>query len=170
MQTTELYHFPDDGIFPNSKHPLVIYRTALNAASQELASLFEHRFSSHDWTNSWRGCVYDFAHYHSTTHEVLGVSAGSAVLQFGGPTAGSNVRVRKGDVMIIPAGVPHQQLEASDDFEVVGAYPEGRDWDVLRGSKQDRPAADDRIAALPIPSSDPLEGSQGQLTSIWKLI
>jgi len=42
-------------------------------------------------------------------------------------------------VIVIPAGVPHQNVGSSPDFGVVGAYSEGRSWDVLRGLKGERP-------------------------------
>src|SRR5437870_8580248 len=37
----------------------------------------------------------------------------------------SNLDVQSGDVIVIPAGVAHQKLDASSDFAVVGAYPDG---------------------------------------------
>jgi uncharacterized protein YjlB len=73
-----------------------------------------------------------FLNYHSTSHEVLGVHSGVATLRLGGEH-GKNVEVVAGDVVIIPAGVAHQNLSSSDDFGVVGAYPGGHDWDLLRG-------------------------------------
>ena len=76
-------------------------------------------------------------------------------------------RVKAGDVIIIPAGVGHKKLDASSDFAVVGAYPEGRDWDVLKGEPGERPTADENIASLPIPKSDPLLGIKNGLTRIW---
>lgn len=166
--TPEAYKFPDDGIYPNNVLPLLFYRSPLGTATEELATRFEDRFASNDWTNSWRGVVYEFAHYHSTTHEVLAVSRGYATLELGGPVNGSPIRLMAGDVIVIPAGVAHQQILASDDFEVVGAYPGGREWDVLKGHARERPAADNRIAALPIPSTDPLYGIDGPLPVIWR--
>ena len=47
----------------------------------------------------------------------------------------------KGDVIVIPAGVAHQNISASDDFGVVGAYPDGREWDLLRGRSGERPVS-----------------------------
>ena len=68
---------------------------------------------------------------------------------------------------MIPAGVPHQNTRASTDFAVVGAYPGGRDWDMLRGRPGERPKADRAIAALPIPDNDPIYGAEGPLRQIW---
>jgi len=127
----------------------------------------EQCFAGNDWTNSWRNGVYSFPHYHSTSHEVLGVYSGTANLRLGGQH-GRNVEVHAGDVIVIPAGVAHQNLNATEDFGVVGAYPDGRGWDLLRGLPGERPRADQNIAALPIPDNDPIYGAKGPLRDIWK--
>ncbi|PYI73826.1 MAG: cupin [Verrucomicrobia bacterium] len=159
--------FKDDGIFPNSVLPLLLYRQAFTAEAEDLASVIEQRFAENDWTNSWRNGVYSFAHYHSTTHEALGVYRGSATLRLGGEH-GKNVEVHAGDVIVIPTGVAHRKVESSEDFGVVGAYPDGREWDLLRGRPGERPHADQNIAALPIPDNDPIYGPEGPLLQIWK--
>ena len=160
-------NFKDDGIFPNSPLPLLFYRQAIATDVKDPASIFEGCFAENDWTNSWRNGVYSFAHYHSTSHEVLGVYSGAATLRLGGEH-GKNVEARAGDVIVIPAGIAHQKIDASDDFGVVGAYPGGRDWDLLRGLPGERPKADHNIAALPIPDNDPVYGVKGPLRQIWK--
>jgi uncharacterized protein YjlB len=164
----EQFRFKDDGIFPNSILPVLLYRQAFTNRAGDRASLIEQRFAENNWTNSWRNGVYSFAHYHSTTHEVLGVYAGSATLRVGGEH-GKNVDVHAGDVIVIPAGVAHQNIGASDDFAVVGAYPDGREWDLLRGRPGERPKADQNIAALPIPDNDPIYGAEGPLRQIWQV-
>jgi uncharacterized protein YjlB len=163
----EQLHFKDDGIFPNSPLPLLVYRQKLAPNTEDPASTFEERFAQNDWSNSWRDGVYGFPHYHSTSHEVLGIYSGAATLRLGGEH-GKNVEVHAGDVIVIPAGVAHQNLSASDDFGVVGAYPGGRDWDLLRGLPGERPKADRNIAALPMPDNDPIYGAEGPLRQIWK--
>jgi uncharacterized protein YjlB len=70
-------------------------------------------------------------------------------------------------VIVIPAGVGHKNLGASADFGVVGAYPDGRDWDLLTGQPGERPKADQNIAALPIPGNDPVFGLDGPIREIW---
>jgi uncharacterized protein YjlB len=159
--------FEDDGTIPNNKLLLLLYRQAFAADTIEIASVIEHRFAENDWTGSWRGGVYSFLHYHSTTHEVLGVLSGSATLRLGG-AQGETVKVHPSDVIVIPAGVEHQSLGSSDDFSVVGAYPGGRKWDLLRGLPGERRQADRNIAAVPLPDNDPLYGPNGPLKRIWK--
>jgi len=165
VQPEQLY-FKDDGVYPGSVLPLLLYRGAITDA-QDRASIFERTFAQNDWCNSWRNGVYSFAHYHSTSHEVLGVYDGTAKLRLGGEH-GQTVDVRAGDVILIPAGVAHHSIDASPDFNVVGAYPDGRNWDLLRGFPGERPKSDRTIEALPIPDYDPVYGADGPLRQIWK--
>jgi uncharacterized protein YjlB len=158
--------FRDDGKIPNSKFPLLLYRNAFNIRGMEGAAWLEQRFAANNWTNSWRNGVYPFHHYHSTSHEVLGVYGGSALLHLGGES-GQKVKVRPGDILVIPAGVGHKNLE-SDGLGIVGAYPEGRSWDINKGLPGERPQTDRNIAGLPIPATDPLWGKEKGLTLIWR--
>ncbi|WP_232793577.1 cupin domain-containing protein [Siphonobacter sp. SORGH_AS_0500] len=153
----ELLYFKDDGVIPNNKLPVVIYRKVTEETGNRAAQWLEDRFASHDWTNSWRNGVYPFHHYHSTSHEVLGIYSGQAQLQLGGEK-GQVLSVQAGDVLILPAGTGHKKIEASTDFGVVGAYPQGKDWDLLKGEKGERPQADQNIAALELPVKDPVYG------------
>lgn len=160
----ETFYFKDDGRIPNNRLPLLLYRGVFTN-DVSVRKLKSH-FKDNNWTNSWENGIYDFHHYHSTSHEVLGVASGKALVQLGGEN-GRQVTIQSGDVIVIPAGVGHKKVEASDDFVVVGAYPEGRDWDLLKGEPGERPQADKNIAALPIPTSDPLFGGTSGLREIW---
>jgi uncharacterized protein YjlB len=155
----------DDGTFPNNgRLALLIYQNALQSSdSKTVKDIFE----SNRWINAWEDGIYDFDHYHSNTHEVLGVIKGTARIQFGGPQ-GIAQSVSPGDVIIIPAGVAHRFIEGDSDFLVVGAYPEGQEYDVMYGKKSERPAADENIRAVPIPAEDPLYGSDGPVIKNWK--
>ncbi len=99
--------------------------------------------------------------------KLLGVYSGAATLRLGGEH-GKNIEVHAGDLIVIPAGVAHQNVGASNDFGVVGAYPGGRPWDLLRGLPGERPKTDHNIAALPMPENDPIYGVEGPLRRIWK--
>lgn len=162
MATTVEVRTRDDGRFPNSSLPALVHRGALDAPS---ADAVEQRFAAHGWTGGWRSGVFGFHHYHSTAHEVLGVFRGSALLQLGGP-AGEQVEVAVGDVVVIPAGVAHCCLR-DDGLQVVGAYDRGRTWDLLRGEPGERPAADERIAEVPLPGRDPVLGPEGGTATLW---
>ena len=166
MMQPERIPFKDDGSIPNSRYAVLIYRGAVDLDARDPASSMEERFTANHWTNSWRNGIYPFHHYHSTSHEVLGVYQGSATVRLGGER-GQDFFVEAGDVIVIPAGVGHKNLGASERFGVVGAYPNGRRWDLLRGRPGERPQADQNILAIPMPTEDPLYGSDGPLKKIW---
>src|SRR5688572_31192889 len=96
-QTPILRHFEDDGKIPNSKMPLLIYKRAFSGVS---AKIVRQHFANNGWTNSWKNGVYSFHHYHSTSHEVLGVYSGKALLHLGGEN-GEKFEVETGDVIVI---------------------------------------------------------------------
>jgi uncharacterized protein YjlB len=155
--------FADDGTFPNSRLPLLFYEEALprDAVTPEAV---ERLFAENGWPPAWRSSVYEFHHYHSTAHETLGIARGSARLMLGGPQ-GQEFEVRAGDVVVIPAGVAHKRVSSSGDFLVVGCYPPGQDWDLLRGEAGERPQAEAKIAAVPLPRTDPVGG---ELVRRWR--
>jgi uncharacterized protein YjlB len=158
--------FKDDGVIPNSRYALLLYRRALDLQGDDPASRVQEQFASYSWTNSWINGIYMFHHYHSTSHEVLGIYSGSATVRLGGEL-GRSFTVQAGDAVVIPAGVGHKNLGSSADFGVVGAYPDGRRWDLLTGQPGERPKADQNIAALPVPDTDPIYGLTGPLRKLW---
>ena len=159
------YHFKDDGIIPNSSLPLLVYKFAF-PIGDSLADVMEETFASHNWTNSWRNGVFPYHHYHSITHEVVGVYSGHAQLHLGGEE-GEKIEMEAGDVIVIPAGVGHKKITASTDFGVIGAYPDGKDYDLLTGKEGERLRADERIAAVPLPETDPVLGKEGGIAEYW---
>jgi uncharacterized protein YjlB len=161
------YHLKDDGIFPNNeKLPLIVYRQAIRF-EEEGPGVVEDIFYQNGWRGSWRNGIYGFHHYHSTAHEVLGVYQGNCRVQLGGP-AGEIFEIKKGDVVLIPAGVAHKNLGSSQDFKVVGAYPDGQSWDMNDGKEGERPTADRNIAKVKLPSKDPVFGDHGPAKDRWK--
>lgn len=163
----ETYYLKDDGRFPNNRLPLLLYKGAL-----ELPILFpsEHIkkiFAQNNWRNAWKNGIFEYHHYHSITHEVLGVYKGSASLQLGGEN-GTIVKVEKGDVLIIPAGVAHKNLDKQNKIKCVGAYPDGREYDMNYGNLGERPQTDKNISKVPVPSLDPVFGLQGGIKNYWK--
>ncbi len=157
--------FADDGRIPNSRLPLLHYAAAVDAAAAS-AEAMEVLLMAGGWPPRWRASIFTYHHYHSTAHEVLGVASGEAWVRMGGAT-GQDVRIAAGDVVVIPAGVGHCRLNASADFLVVGGYPPGADWDLMRGRDGERPGADRNIAAVPLPKTDPVFGATGPLLDLW---
>ena len=163
----QTFLFRDDGCVPNHpRWPLVLYPQAARLDSRrDPAALFEALFAANGWGSSWRNGIYDFTHYHSQIHEVLGIARGSAEVQFGGDY-GRAVRVTAGDVAILPAGTGHRRLSATRDLLVVGAYPPSGRYDLCR-RPEDRQRALAAIPEVPRPRSDPVYGPEGPLLAAW---
>jgi uncharacterized protein YjlB len=144
----ETWQAPPGEQIPNHpSFPVLIYR----GVEGDLRELIRE----HGWGGSWVDGVFDFHHFHSTSHEVLGVLSGEATLELGGPQ-GASFDVAAGDVLVLPAGTGHRRATARRGFTVTGAYPAGQeDYDLLREADG---AARARIAALPAPDQDPVGG------------
>jgi uncharacterized protein YjlB len=155
---------PGDRIPNHPSFPVLIYRGVDAAAAGPDAA--RESFAEHGWRGSWVDGVFDFHHFHSTSHEVLAVVAGAATLELGGPQ-GESFDVAAGDVLVLPAGTGHRRAATRNGFTVVGAYPAGQEnYDLLRGeSGEEVAAARQRIAALAAPPHDPV-GGKG--VALWR--
>lgn len=150
---------------PNHPHPpVLIYKGVITDG--DVAGQFEQRFADNGWPPQWRDGIFDYHHYHTTAHEVLGIARGTARLVIGGP-GGEEIDVEAGDALLLPAGTGHCRLSASLDFMVVGAYPPGMEFDLCKQAAT--PAILARIVALPFPERDPVNGDSPPLTQHWKL-
>jgi uncharacterized protein YjlB len=165
--STQSIHCPDDGTFPNNALPAVLLCNAFAGETPLNPADIERVFHTNGWVNSWRNGLYSYQHYHSTAHEALGIYSGWVKAQLGGP-AGKIVTLRTGQVVILPAGVAHKNVEQSADFQVVGAYPIGQIPDMKYGKSGDRPLADKNIASVPLPLRDPVFGEEGPLIKEWQ--
>ena len=161
--------FRDDGHVPNNpQFPLVCYRGAVDLErSMDPAAVFEKLFESNGWVDSWRDGIYDYVHYHSRTHEVLGIARGKARVRFGG-NHGEILELQAGDVAILPAGTGHQRISASKDLLVVGAYPESGTYDECTPSAEDHERALKSIPKVTAPPKDPVYGAEGPLRDVWR--
>ena len=154
--------FEDDGSIPNNPYfPLLVYKNAVSI-NQDLEKLL----AENHWLGAWKNGIFDYHHYHSNSHEVLVVISGQAQVQLGGEQ-GELIKAETGDVIIIPAGVGHKRVEANSDFTVMGAYPEGKDYDTCYGKAEERPKKLENIKGVPRPKKDPVFGSDGPLFSYW---
>jgi uncharacterized protein YjlB len=159
----------DDGTYPNnSVFPLVLMKDAVDLpeSPSDAAERMETIFTGNNWTGTWRNGIYGYHHYHSNTHEVLGVCSGTAEVQFGGPD-GATFRLSKGDVVVLPAGTAHKNLSSDRSFLVVGAYPDGMSYDMNRGKDGERPEVLENIKQVPLPENDPVYGTDGPLLKEW---
>jgi uncharacterized protein YjlB len=162
--TPETHFFEDDGAIPNSRLPVLVYH-AVEAA--HAASSCEELFAENDWFGSWRDGIFSYHHFHSTSHEVLGIVSGSASVILGGPSVGNQFDVRTGDVLVLPAGTGHCNAGSSGDLLVVGAYPDGMSWDLRRGDPAEHDEVLQNVDRLPLPKADPVEGAEGSLPGLW---
>src|SRR3954468_13572028 len=149
---------PGDRIPNHPSFPALVYH-GVDAALRGPAAA-RALFAEHGWGGSWVDGVFDFHHFHSTSHEALAVVAGAATLELGGPQ-GEAFDVVAGDVLVLPAGTGHRRATARNRFTIVGAYPAGQEaYALLRGeSAAEVEAARERIAALPAPPEDPVGGA-----------
>jgi uncharacterized protein YjlB len=165
------FRFADDGETPNNPTlPMVLYRAAVDlAGAADPAAVFEQAFAEHGWVDGWRNGIFGFLHFHTRTHEVLGIARGRAKVEFGG-AGGQTVELQAGDVAILPVGTGHRRLSSSPDLLVVGAYPSDSCIDQHRPNQISHDKAMADIAGTPLPEQDPVFGSDGPLKELWKLV
>jgi len=78
----EQLRFPAGDAIPNNPRlPALAYRGVLAGRAAEA----ERVFTGNGWGGTWRSTVLPYHHFHSTSHEALGVAAGRATLALGGP-------------------------------------------------------------------------------------
>jgi uncharacterized protein YjlB len=165
-----LYRFRDDGETPNNPTlPLIVYRTPVRRLPRcDPAAIFEDLFALNGWGGSWRDSVYPFHHFHTQTHECLGIARGRVTVQFGG-RHGRKIELKAGDVVVTPAGTGHRRVEASDSLLVVGAYPaNGGGYDEPKPDEIDHDTAVAAIAQVKLPAADPVYGTDGPLLQHWR--
>ena len=166
----------DGSTIPNNDWPLLVYpgaidvQTAIGETTVDAPVAFERLFHGNGWGRSWRNGIFSYRHYHSNSHEVLGIARGSARgsarVEFGGGR-GVELEVAAGAAVLIPAGVSHYNLGASSDLLVIGAYPPGPDYDLVRDDPAAYRDARREAAEVPRPDVDPVTGSHGGLHSWW---
>jgi uncharacterized protein YjlB len=66
----------DNGVFPNSRYPALLYKGALDIPLLFKGAHVGHLFERNGWSNNWDAGIYEYHHYHSITHEVLGIYKG----------------------------------------------------------------------------------------------
>jgi uncharacterized protein YjlB len=137
--------------------PLLVYARVLEKPKPDL---FEQMFDRNRWPAAWRNGVHPFHHFHSNSHEVLGVYAGEVTVQFGGDS-GVTLTATPGDVIVLPAGTLHKKIASKGALGIVGAYPEGSAPDTKMGFQKHRSEA-------PLPACDPVHGPGGPLFTYWR--
>ena len=165
---TETHFFADDGDVPNHpRWPMIVYARAIAPETlQKSENAFDKLFERNGWPVAWHNGIYPFTHYHSTTHEVLGISRGEATVQFGGKS-GEILTAHAGDALLLPAGTGHKRISSSHDLLVIGAYPPGSKYDLMRSGEADKAAIRTRITKVAKPDTDPVSGAAGAMLTLW---
>ncbi len=159
IRIRKIYFGKGDDV-PNSALPILLYRAVLPPHAAGKANVFRARFRSAGWKGIWTDTIYDYTHFHSNAHEVLGIAEGKVTLRLGGEE-GSLFRLKAGDMLVLPAGVGHRRLGGDDGLKVIGAYPRGQShFDMKRRGRV--------IPKVTLPSTDPFYGTAGPLLKIWR--
>ncbi|KAH8193888.1 hypothetical protein TruAng_011943 [Truncatella angustata] len=160
------YQIPAHNLLPNTsvqEKPLLHYHSVFPSSTTPSA-IESHLELVGVVDPQWRFSMYTTTHFHSTTHEVLCISQGKATLCFGGEENPGKIELeaQRGDLLVVPAGVGHRLLkeDGSEDFEMVGSYPKGCNWDMCYGKKGEE-AKVKSIKKIPWFSRDPAYGDQG---------
>jgi uncharacterized protein YjlB len=161
--------FKDDGLVPNHpRWPLIIYKGTVDLdGPDDPAAVIEDLFEANGWGDTWRDVIYDYVHYHSRNHEVLGIARGRGRVRFGG-NKGRIYTLKADDVAILPAGTDHQCISADDGFLVIGAYPPAGTYDECTTVEEDHSRALKTIPKVAFPRKDPVYGTGGPLSKLWK--
>lgn len=85
-----------------------------------------------------------------------------------GGEQGIVIEVKAGDVLVIPAGGGHCNQGADGAFRVVGAHPDGMNWDMGYGNAEERPEKLDNIKKGPLPEAAPGQWQEGPVREHWR--
>ena len=159
MKTPRKVYFGKTGDVPNSRLPVLIFRGVLAPQVGRKAQRFRRAFKKNSWTGLWTYTIYDYTHFHSNSHEVLGIAEGSVRVKLGGEH-GRLFRLRAGDMLVLPAGVGHRRVGDDKGLKVIGAYPPRQaHFDMKRKGRA--------VPDVPLPPTDPFYGDKGPLVRLW---
>ncbi|MDA3130105.1 cupin domain-containing protein [Aliibacillus thermotolerans] len=161
-EVTPMFFQPQEHIPNNKEIPVLLYSGVMSEKTEKMRDTFHQN----NWTNSWLGSLHEEDHFHSNTHEVIGIYNGSGRIRLGG-AKGTYFDVMKGDVLVIPAGVCHRLMSASFDFAVIGAYPDGKEYNHMTGEEKEMEEWEKEISKVPLPKTDPVFGKEGPLIRAW---
>jgi len=159
MNTLRKLYFQKASDVPNSPLPVVLIRGALPPNARAKGRRFREAFRRNGWTGIWTDTIYDYTHFHSNAHEVLGIAEGKVTVLLGG-VAGRRFRLKAGDILAIPAGVGHCRVGEATDLKVIGAYPPGQSHFTIKRKGRSVPR-------VKLPDADPFYGPAGPLTRCW---
>ncbi|KAK2612536.1 hypothetical protein QQS21_001474 [Conoideocrella luteorostrata] len=80
---------------------------------------------------------------------------------------GKEAKVQKGDVIVLPAGTAHSNLESTPDYFYIGVYPRRHPKWVNEMGKNPATKFLSTIKAVEMPEEDPVYGKDGPLLKLW---
>src|SRR5215211_6574606 len=125
MKTPRKIYFGKGSDVPNSRLPVLLFRSVLALKASGKGRSFRQVFKRNGWAGVWTDTVYDYTHFHSNAHEVLGIAEGRVTVKLGGED-GRIFRLKPGDMLVLPAGIGHRRLGRDEGLKVIGAYPPGQ--------------------------------------------
>ena len=168
---TEPFYLDENKPFPNNHFPILYYPGGVDHLmdAEDPGQAVKNLFETNNYSNSWINGIFAYHHFHSNTHEVLACISGEASVQLGGPSDENQsvYTFKKGDVLLLPAGTGHKRINASADFQIVGAYPEGKEHDLQKGQAENYAAIKARVADVSIPKTDPVYGTTDGIFEYW---
>src|ERR1700728_3721160 len=84
MKAPRKIYFEKGTDVPNSNLPVLFFRSVLAPTASEKERRFREAFKKNGWTGLWTDTIYDYTHFHSNAHEVLGIAEGSVTVKLGG--------------------------------------------------------------------------------------
>jgi uncharacterized protein YjlB len=160
IKTPRQIYFGKGSDVPNSRLPVLLFRSVLAEQAHGKGRSFRRVFKRNGWVGVWTDTIYDYTHFHSNAHEVLGIAEGRATVKLGGEE-GRIFRLKPGDMLVIPAGVGHRRLGSDEGLKVIGAYPAGQSHFNMKRKGRVRPK-------LALPATDPFYGEAGPLLHFWQ--
>jgi uncharacterized protein YjlB len=159
MKTPRKLYFEKASDVPNSPLPVVLIRSVLAPNANKKGRRFREAFERNGWTGIWTDTIYDYMHFHSNAHEVLGIAEGKVTVLLGG-AEGRRFRLKAGDMLAIPAGVGHRRVGEATGLKVIGAYPHGQSHFTMKRTGR-------AVPRVKLPDTDPFYGPAGALTQCW---
>ena len=155
--------------YPNNKLPALYYENVLESilgesySGQDVMRLLQQN----GYTNTWSNGILNQHHFHSIAHEALACTLGELRVQLGGEDE-IILTVRKGDVLLLPAGTAHKKLEATEEHEIIGGYPLNQpDYDFQYGDASDYEAIKEKVAQVELPHTDPITDFPALIKQYW---
>lgn len=145
-----------DAIPNNETYTALLLAGALGGETEP--SAIHALYNENGWGGAWTWEVFTYHHFHPDAFEVLSVASGAATLMLGGPQ-GEEFDVMAGDVLILPPGYGHKQIEKREGFQICGGYPPGQDdYSTIRDSEGYNHGVLETMRNVAEPDIDPIYG------------